>query len=244
METPTSSKLLEAWDLGSGTGRAARAISLLFLACPAEAPEELASLAVGERDARLLELRARIFGSLLIGLVSCPACSSRLEVEVQVDELLSSASTALAEVGMLRDGGWEARFRLPTTRDLAAIESQVDAAAAERLLFEACLIEVTHEGAVVETGSVPAEFAAVIGERMAEADPLAAAEIGVDCPECGHSWRAPFDVAAFLWSEVDAWARRTLRDVHDLARAYSWTEEQVLALPPARRTRYLQMVLG
>jgi hypothetical protein len=244
VETPTSSELLEAWDAGSVAGRAAKAISLLFVACPGEAPEVLASLTVGEREARLLELRARIFGSLLVGLVSCPACASRLEVEVHTDELRSFAPAGRGEVETLRVGAWEARFRIPTSRDLAAIESQRDAASAEQLLLAACVVEVKHEAAVVDVADVPTELATAIGERMADADPLAAAEVGVDCPECGHSWRAPFDIAAFLWSEVDAWAKRTLRDVHDLARAYSWTEEQVLALSLARRSRYLQMVLG
>ena len=36
------------------------------------------------------------------------------------------------------------------------------------------------------------------------------------CPACGHGWQARFDVVSFLWSEIDAWAGRMLRDVHTL----------------------------
>ena len=35
-----------------------------------------------------------------------------------------------------------------------------------------------------------------------------------------------------------------LRDVDTLARAYGWTEEQVLALGDARRGAYLELVEG
>jgi hypothetical protein len=41
---------------------------------------------------------------------------------------------------------------------------------------------------------------------------------------------------------VEALARRVLWEVHTLACAYGWTESETLALSPARRARYLQMV--
>ena len=37
-------------------------------------------------------------------------------------------------------------------------------------------------------------------------------------------------------------AKRLLMDVHLLARAYGWSEAEVLALSPARRRFYLEMV--
>ena len=81
-----------------------------------------------------------------------------------------------------------------------------------------------------------------VAERMAEADPHAGIELALSCPGCGHHWLAPFDIAQFVWSEVDAWARRTLYDVHVLAGAYGWRESDVLALSPRRRQLYLEMV--
>ena len=40
----------------------------------------------------------------------------------------------------------------------------------------------------------------------------------------------------------DAWALRTLAEVHRLASAYGWREQDILALSPARRQLYLGMV--
>jgi hypothetical protein len=78
---------------------------------------------------------------------------------------------------------------------------------------------------------------------MAAADPRADVELALACPACAHEWTAAFDAAAFLWSELDAWTRRTLHDVHTLATAYGWTEAEVLALG-RRRHVYLELVGG
>ena len=71
-------------------------------------------------------------------------------------------------------------------------------------------------------------------------DPAAAAVINLDCPGCGRRWSAPFELAEFVWTEVDRCARRLLADVHTLASAYGWREADVLAVSPARRAFYLQ----
>ena len=55
-------------------------------------------------------------------------------------------------------------------------------------------------------------------------------------------WRAAFDVGAALWAEVQRARRATLLDVDALARAYGWTEAEVLGLSPIRRAAYLQLV--
>jgi hypothetical protein len=77
---------------------------------------------------------------------------------------------------------------------------------------------------------------------MEASDPVARIELALTCPSCDQVWSSLFDIASFLWTEVDAWARRTLRDVHTLARAYGWRESEVLALGPRRRQAYLELV--
>jgi hypothetical protein len=86
---------------------------------------------------------------------------------------------------------------------------------------------------------------AVISEvisRMAEADPQADMEVELSCPSCGQRWQALFDIESFFWSEISAWAQRILSEVHVLARAYGWSETQILDLSPWRRQVYLNLV--
>ena len=82
------------------------------------------------------------------------------------------------------------------------------------------------------------------GEALAQADPMADLRLGLTCVACGHAWQSPFDTASFLWTELDAWAARILREVHTLASAYGWTERDILSLSPGRRAQYLEMVIG
>ncbi len=62
------------------------------------------------------------------------------------------------------------------------------------------------------------------------------------CPGCGAGFVADLDVAAFIWAEFDLAAKRVLGDVDALARAYGWTEPDVLALGDTRRAAYLRLV--
>ena len=77
---------------------------------------------------------------------------------------------------------------------------------------------------------------------MADADPQAQIKLALVCPGCSYAWHALFDVAAFLWSEVHAWAKRILYEVHTLARAYGWREADILAMSARRRQIYLDLV--
>ena len=77
---------------------------------------------------------------------------------------------------------------------------------------------------------------------MAKLDPLATVELEFLCPGCGAVCPAAFDIASFLWAEVDTAARSAVEDVHTLASAYGWSEEEVLALSPGRRRLYLEFV--
>jgi hypothetical protein len=46
-----------------------------------------------------------------------------------------------------------------------------------------------------------------------------------------------------LLDSLSHWAERCLDQVHTLARAYGWSEAQILALSPVRRACYLGRVL-
>ena len=78
--------------------------------------------------------------------------------------------------------------------------------------------------------------------KASQADPQADLQLDLSCDACGHQWQAPFDIVAFLWTELNAWAQRRLSEIHVLAKAYGWTEPEVLALSPWRRQVYLNMV--
>jgi hypothetical protein len=81
-----------------------------------------------------------------------------------------------------------------------------------------------------------------LSRHMETLDPGASVSFALDCPQCATHWQAPLDVGEMLWQKVRAAAERVLLDIDMLARAYGWTEREVLRLSPLRRAAYLQMV--
>jgi hypothetical protein len=223
--------LIACWELGRRRHPLDRALLLYAAAEPEEDPNSLADRPLGRRNAALLRLRRSLFGDALQSCVACPKCGERLEFALSADALLErAASHALthAQLGKLR-------LRLPTTRDLAIVAAETEEAVAARKLLE-------------RLADTPAAESAFSDEELTRAldvaDPCLDLTLDLSCPACNHLWRAPFDVPAYLWEEIELRARRLLDEVHALARTYCWSEEQILALSETRRRAYLERVLG
>jgi hypothetical protein len=241
MRAPSAAELLIAWERGARQPTAARALLLLVLACPEVSPQALARLSIGERNARLLCLREQLFGSLLDSLASCPACCLQVGIRLRVADL--QATSQLSEATMSLDvGEYHVRFRVPNSEDVLSVLNSQDATAGRRQLIQRCLLEVRAGEQGIAAAALPLTVMEAVAQRMAEADPQADLQWVMRCPSCGHGWSARFDTAAYLWAEIDTWARRILREVHTLASAYGWSEREILGLSPARRQAYLELI--
>jgi hypothetical protein len=62
------------------------------------------------------------------------------------------------------------------------------------------------------------------------------------CTDCGFEWGEQLDPVAFIWAEMEARARKLLREVHSIASAYGWSETEILSLSEARRSHYVELV--
>ena len=147
----------------------------------------------------------------------------------------------------VEEDGWTVTFRLPTAGDLSAVAAAEPGgpAQARSALLARCTVAAERDGAPVAVDELPALLPERVQHRVAaaaaEADPCADVTLNVACPECGHTTRAELDIASYLWTELDTWARDTLLDVHLLATAYGWSEPEILALSPLRRRYYLEL---
>lgn len=223
------------WEQGLGQGPIRQVIRLLA-ACFEESPEELGGLTIGQRDARLLTLRAILFGPELMSIATCPGCGEKLELRLNVEELRPRGAADASQEWTVIHAGCEATFRLPTSRDLLELRPDADVAANRRQLLERCLLRIERQG--TDPG-IEEEMICAIANRMAEADPGADIELDLTCPQCRHTWGALLDIGSFLWRELDAWAQRLLQQVHLLASAYGWSEAEILRLSPTRRQFYI-----
>lgn len=222
MAVVTELALLSAWESAGGRPAPDRAVTLAALAGGMPF-EEAADLPLGALAQLLLRLREQCFGPQLDGLTECPGCGAALDVRIDAGELRVHDAGGGTSVEV---AGRTVKLRALTSRDVACAGDDRD-----RLLARCIVDEVTDPS--------PALLDAVEAQLDAM-DPQAAPAVDLDCPSCQATWPAPFDIAGFVWSEIDRFARRLLHDVHTLATAYGWSEPDVLAVSPARRRFYLQ----
>lgn len=238
----TAPQLLDAWEQGLGRPPVERAI-LLLAAVTGEPRDELARLSIGRRDALLLDARERVFGQRLTSVSSCPACGEPLEATFEVSDLrVGAEGVERREVLELDAGGYQIHFRLPDSLDQASLAACADVAAARDLLLRRCLLGVSRGGEEGGAESLPPEVLEAVARRMEEMDPQADVRLDLSCGACGHAWEEAFDIGSFFCAELDAWAGRVLVETHTLARAYGWSEGDILMMSAARRQFYLNLV--
>lgn len=235
-----ATELLSAWEKMLYQTVILRPLELL--ATVEDLPlEQLAYLSIGQRDERLLAIREAIFGGAVSAVARCPKCQEYVELDFNIADIRTEPA-ANTEPLVVEVEGYEVAFRLPNSFDLNAVCRLNDVARVRQALLECCVLEVAKEGAASSLTELPVSVLELVTQRMADADPQAEVAVDLTCPTCEYNWLAQFDIASFLWSEINAWALRFLREVHLLAGYYSWREADILNMSALRRQLYLQMM--
>jgi hypothetical protein len=243
MTTDLTTAMLRAYEEGRAASPGERGLILLGVALPDSSERSRASALVGWRDAALLDLYGRMFGSVAEALADCPRCGDKIETEVPIGAIRAPAPMDASTSFKLNIDGREIVYRLPTAGDLAALGAAKelgDAATARRALIRLCRVD-DGEGRELSEDE-EARLAAAISESVAKVDPQAQVLLELDCPSCAFHWSAPFDIVEFLWRRIEARVSVLLREVHVIASYYGWSEDEILALSPFRRRRYLELI--
>jgi hypothetical protein len=233
MRALTSSDFLDLWERGVGLHPLDQGLLILGAGLPEASYDGLADWPLGRRNAALAQLRCACFGPRLEAWMACPECGEKLELNLDGRSLAQAAPEAQLSEPIVARGQ---RFRLPSSRDLARVAQEADPGSAALRLLESCRLDPG------DPTCLSGDDLDEIGQRMAQADPMAEILFAIHCPECGDECNTTLDIATFLWEEIAARAKRLLRDVHTLAFAYGWTEKEILALSEPRRAFYLEMV--
>lgn len=197
--------------------------------------EEAESADVGSRDSVLSAALRRLAGGIVQACTRCRGCGERLDVPLDLTALPTAPWRTPGETLYAEVAGHRVPFRLPNSRDLRLLRGD-DVPAGRSLLLSRCVQTVD--------GDVSEDVAAAVEKAMEQAAPSGSVTVLIRCPACTTATPSALDVAALLWAEVESRAMALLHDVHVLARAYGWTEPDVLALSPARRAAYLELAYG
>jgi hypothetical protein len=222
-------KLLQAWELSRELPEQEAVLALLELAWPDRPSNEWARMPLGERNALLLELRAATLGRRMETIAKCPACGALLECTldalVLAEHLREQAAEAKSAAGNLRP---------VTTEDLLAAATADDDQGAQRIL----LARTADRRGAEESGGA----AVAVLEEFESVNGTAEIRLELECPDCPARPVMDLDVAQFLLREIAGAARRLMAEIHELARAYGWSERTIAAMTPARRGAYLEML--
>jgi hypothetical protein len=247
MTEPTlrASDLLDVWSRDASLHAIDAGVAILAAALPDHDRGALARLPLGRRDALLLAVRCATLGEVLEARDACPACGTDVDVSLPCSTLdeVTRAGGDDDRWTVERDG-YTVTLRLITSLDAAAAATTGDEDAARSVLLERAVVAAERDGKPVPAAALPASVVMAISEAIAERDPGAEIILALDCPACGHAWTRLLDVLSFVRTELTDRGRRVLGDVDALARAYGWSESEILRLDGSRRAAYVAMVLG
>jgi hypothetical protein len=241
----SAQEILSIWEVAQHQHPVELALTILSMVLPELSPDELLHLSIGRRDAYLLAVREKTFGSRFASYAECPHCDERLEFSFNVADIQAQDTPDCEQQHVEQSTsieGYELRFRLPNSLDLAAIAHCRNITVAHTLLLQRCIQHIEHDGMVIPLEDVPEVVISGLAKSMTHCDPLAEVLFNLSCPACKQEWSILFDVLSFLWTEISIQAKRLLLEVHTLARAYGWHETEILSLSVTRRQFYLEMV--
>jgi hypothetical protein len=238
----SAAALIEIWEQGAGRHPIDQALLVLRYACPERSFDDLCDWTIGQRDARLLEIRRDTFGDRIDCYAECPACRNGLEFELSCESLLAPCSTDDTAGKTVDHAGSTWELRATNSRDLSVAATAPDAGTARKAVLARCVTQKIDSTVFHGTWTDALQEALVADLAMME--PLAELLIDLACEACGHAWQSLFDIATFLWREIGVRSRRLLQEVDVLARTYGWTEGDILRMSDQRRRLYVGMALS
>ena len=227
-----ASELLHVWEIGQSLPPLERVIFLLARA----GWQDAGSLTIGHKNRALLTLHEELFGPQMACVAGCPQCAARLEFSLSTAVFLLSEQHEPAQTLAVEHKAYSLTVRQPELRDLQAAQGQGAS------LYAQCVIDAQLGEEMVSIDALPESTRRRVAEALLLDDPLLDIQLALDCPNCGAAWKSQLDLLAFLWQEIEQWGQQMLRNIHRLASAYGWSEQEILALSAWRRDRYLELL--
>lgn len=207
------------------------ALALAELGDSAATEERTASLCVPDRQFLMRELDRHLGGGTGWFHADCPSCAARFDFYLDLAGLPVREAGPGYPLARVEHRGQALSFRLPTGADqheLARIAVENE----RPWLLRRLSLEPEHLGEIDETLLDQADAAL---EAVA---PGVINQVRAECPECGAANNVDLDPYRVLARSGD----ELLRQVHQIAMHYHWSEAEILAMPQNRRLRYLDLI--
>jgi len=138
-------------------------------------------MSIGRRDARLLKLREQTFGPTLQGLCDCPRCGERMEMTLDVADIFLDGQAEAEEAQLLALHGFDVRYRLPNSLDLAAVAASATRRRRGKRYSSGASLKCAPDEDV-HPDALPVSVTDAVEERIALADAQADIQLNLTCP--------------------------------------------------------------
>ncbi len=198
--------------------------------------QDVQSLCVADRQAIAIAWQLSKSTAPLWLTIHCHACDNPIDVCIPVAELPFSKAGKHFPFAKITVNKKSIKLRVPNGSDLSAIAQLPEAEAVQ------CLAQrlIAQPSSAPTTQSIPLNKTTIqkIERAVEQQVPELATDINCECPECDAKNLVHFDPYQGLVSRID----ELLDEVHLIASAYHWTEQEILQLPNARRKDYLKRI--
>jgi hypothetical protein len=234
----------EDWLIRNSRAPSVLAVTFLLRGCLVSlgrreaTPELIDRLLVGDREFLILQLRRITLGEEFTAVVSCPACSVKMDTSFRAEDVPveHGADVAGPFSFELQSDGRQRRihFRLPTGTDQEAVLDLPSSGAGDALL-KLCLLD---------DGGMPLndDERSVLSDAIERCAPKVELELDLTCPSCRQPFVLPFDTTAFFLQELRSNDRNLLQEFHSLAFHYHWSQTEILGIDRERRRKYLSLL--
>jgi len=224
--------------LGANTANAIELLSALLDNASASETEQIRAvdLVAADRDRLLAAVYERAFSDRIESTLTCARCAQPFDLYFSLRRLIEEVNerTSDGEWKPLGDGRFESsdglRFRLPTGNDELALAG-LASSEVESLLLSRCA-----EGGDWSKDRVAFEH---LLEQVA---PLLDLELIAPCAECSHVHTIQFDIQTYVLGAIVAERRRLLAEINRIAKAYSWSLDEILSLRRSDRRQFFELI--
>lgn len=158
----------------------------------------------------------------------CPSmeCAQPIDVSFGIAAYLDHHRPRRFRGAVEKDSGWfeldgaDVRFRIPLIADLVA----------------------GTLGDCVRPAGVSTAEARRVDRALEALAPRLDGKLAGSCPACGRSVELRFEPISYVIEELRDASSGLFAQVHELARAYHWSEASILALDRARRRAYVSLI--
>ena len=224
---------LGLWELSNAQKQRSETISgLIDTTCTFSKPAYKASdLSDGDRMFLLSKIAGQLGPKQLWFTQNCEACDTPFDSSVELKNIpIKPAAKDFPFVSIEYDKD-VLKFRVPTGRDIESLGQKIDIDQARRDLIKRCHV----------SGDLPEltdRLVDTIDEALEDCAPEIATEPLTQCPDCSSPARLKIDLADIVMQALS----NPLKDIHDIASTYHWSEADILSMPKSRREHYLALI--